>query len=172
MTELPCPRCGHGNHVNANFCPSCGYAMSSGVDETMAHPVLNPGGNTHEATLPLAVHGGAQDTETGVLIVTRGPNVGARIPLHRGSTTLGRHPESVIFLDDITVSRRHAEISTQGARYQIRDAGSLNGTYVNRQRVDDAWLVTGDEVQVGKFKLVFVTTELGATEHVAGREVS
>ena len=162
MSELPCPSCGHRNPLGANFCPSCGYALATAVDDTMAHPVLRPAGQTHDPTEPLVVDGAASAAETGVLVVTRGPNVGARIPLRRGSTTLGRHPESVIFLDDITVSRRHAEIITQGVRHQIRDAGSLNGTYVNRQRVDEAWLASGDEVQVGKFKLVFVATELTA----------
>ncbi len=70
-------------------------------------------------------------------------------------TTAGRHPESDIFLDDITVSRRHAEIERRGEGYVVRDVGSLNGTYLNRERIEEAALENGDEVQIGKFKLVF-----------------
>ena len=70
--------------------------------------------------------------------------------------TMGRHPKSDIFLDDITVSRRHAEVRREGSRYWVRDVGSLNGTYVNRERADDRELLEGDELQIGKFKLVFV----------------
>ena len=72
-----------------------------------------------------------------------------------GMTAFGRHPDSEIMLDDITVSRRHADIVRQGDQYSVRDAGSLNGTYVNLERVDDAVLHQGDEVQIGKFRLVF-----------------
>ena len=71
-------------------------------------------------------------------------------------TRAGRHPESDIFLDDITVSRRHAEFSKSHGGYTVRDVGSLNGTYVNRERIEEAVLVSGDEVQIGKFKLVYL----------------
>lgn len=99
------------------------------------------------------------DEAEGLLIVARGPNVGARISLSTEVTTLGRHPESSIFLDDITVSRRHAEISKRGGALVVRDVGSLNGTYVNRERVEEAVLEPGDELQIGKFKLVFVARQ-------------
>ena len=71
-------------------------------------------------------------------------------------TTAGRHPESDIFLDDVTVSRRHVEIAVAGDGFVVRDVGSLNGTYLNRERIDEAPLVNGDELQIGKFKLVFL----------------
>ncbi len=71
-------------------------------------------------------------------------------------TTAGRHPDSDIFLDDVTVSRRHAEIVVVGDGFLVRDVGSLNGTYVNRERIDEAPLANGDELQIGKFKLVFL----------------
>ena len=71
-------------------------------------------------------------------------------------TEIGRHPDSHIFLDDITVSRRHAELRRDGGEYSLNDVGSLNGTYVNRERVEEAILHSGDEIQVGKFKLVFL----------------
>ena len=93
---------------------------------------------------------------TGVLVVKRGPEAGAKFVLDRDITRVGRHPESDIFLDDITVSRRHAEFVRDGASYKVRDVGSLNGTYVERERIEEHELSSGDEVQIGKFKLVFL----------------
>ena len=90
-----------------------------------------------------------------LLIAQSGPNSGARFLLNADVTTAGRHVRSDIFLDDVTVSRRHAEFIREGDSFRVRDAGSLNGTYVNRERIDDVPLATGDEVQVGKFRLTF-----------------
>ena len=92
-----------------------------------------------------------------LLVVKRGPNAGSRFLLDRPSTSAGRHPDSDIFLDDVTVSRRHAEFRLDGPEFQVVDVGSLNGTYVNREPVDSATLANGDEVQIGKFRLVFLT---------------
>lgn len=92
---------------------------------------------------------------TALLIVLRGPNAGARFLLDADEVGTGRHPSSDIFLDDVTVSRRHAVFVKQGERYLVRDVGSLNGTYVNRERIDESALEQGDEVQIGKFRLVF-----------------
>jgi pSer/pThr/pTyr-binding forkhead associated (FHA) protein len=91
-----------------------------------------------------------------LLVVRRGPNAGARFLLDHEVTTSGRHPDSDIFLDDVTVSRRHAEFHRDGSTFTVRDVGSLNGTYVNRERVESATLNNGDEVQIGKFRLVYV----------------
>jgi pSer/pThr/pTyr-binding forkhead associated (FHA) protein len=91
-----------------------------------------------------------------LLVVRRGPNAGARFLLERDVTTSGRHPDSDIFLDDVTVSRRHAEFHRAVSGFTVRDVGSLNGTYVNRERVESATLSNGDEVQIGKFRLVFI----------------
>ena len=91
-----------------------------------------------------------------LLVVRRGPNAGARFLLDHDVTTSGRHPDSDIFLDDVTVSRRHAEFHRDGSTFTVRDVGSLNGTYVNRERVESATLNNGDEVQIGKFRLVYV----------------
>ena len=93
---------------------------------------------------------------TALLAVRRGPNAGARFLLDHDVTTSGRHPDSDIFLDDVTVSRRHAEFHREGGRFTVRDVGSLNGTYVNRERIEEAELIGGDEVQIGKFRLVFI----------------
>ena len=95
-------------------------------------------------------------SDAGILVVKRGPNAGARFMLDRDVTRAGRHPESDIFLDDITVSRRHAEFVRGDGVVTVRDVGSLNGTYVNHERIEEARLSGGDEVQVGKFKLVYV----------------
>ena len=94
---------------------------------------------------------------TALLVVKRGPNAGSRFLLDQATTSAGRHPDSDIFLDDVTVSRRHAEFRLDGNDFQVVDVGSLNGTYVNREPVDSATLANGDEVQIGKFRLVFLT---------------
>ena len=109
--------------------------------------------------------GGSESTVSGVeglpvgsalLVVKRGPNAGSRFLLDQASTSAGRHPDSDIFLDDVTVSRRHAEFRLESGEFQVVDVGSLNGTYVNREPVDSASLANGDEVQIGKFRLVFL----------------
>ena len=92
----------------------------------------------------------------GMLIVKRGPNAGARFLLDRPTTTAGRHPDSDIFLDDVTVSRRHAEFRLENGSFTVVDVGSLNGTYVNREPRNSETLSTGDEIQIGKFRLVFL----------------
>ncbi|MDF0529122.1 FHA domain-containing protein [Tsukamurella sp. 8F] len=93
-----------------------------------------------------------------LLVVKRGPNAGSRFLLDQETTSAGRHPDSDIFLDDVTVSRRHAEFRSVEGGFTVVDVGSLNGTYVNREPVDSAPLAGGDEVQIGKFRLVFYTS--------------
>ena len=93
-----------------------------------------------------------------LLVVKRGPNAGSRFLLDQPVTTAGRHPDSDIFLDDVTVSRRHAEFRMEGDTFEVVDVGSLNGTYVNREPKNSAVLSNGDEVQIGKFRLVFLTS--------------
>ena len=109
---------------------------------------------------------GSESTVSGVeglpagsalLVVKRGPNAGSRFLLDQAITSAGRHPDSDIFLDDVTVSRRHAEFYRSGTRFTVRDVGSLNGTYVNRDRIEETELFSGDEVQIGKFRLIFMT---------------
>jgi pSer/pThr/pTyr-binding forkhead associated (FHA) protein len=96
-------------------------------------------------------------TGSALLVVKRGPNAGSRFLLDQPVTSAGRHPGSDIFLDDVTVSRRHAEFRREDDEFKVVDVGSLNGTYVNRKAVESAVLLTGDEVQIGKFRLVFST---------------
>ena len=156
---MVCPHCGHRNPEGGAFCASCGGKLTEArTDETTATiiaPVTSAGTEPEEEEIALA----AGDLEAGsaVLVVRRGPNVGERYLLDREVTRAGRHPDSDIFLDDITVSRRHAEVHRLDGRYTLRDTGSLNGTYLNRERIDDAPLVSGDEVQIGKYRLVFLS---------------
>lgn len=153
-----CNNCGHANPPDANFCSSCGapLAVTSGDTTVTFMPVeALPGeGQSVEEELTVALPAVGQGT--GILVVKRGPNAGSRFSLDADVTRAGRHPESDIFLDDITVSRRHAEFARQIGGYLVRDVGSLNGTYLNRERIEESELASGDEVQIGKFKLVFI----------------
>ena len=149
-----CSNCGHRNPEGVNFCSSCGNALlADGDDATITLHPNDEGESTedHPDVTSVEIPHGA-----GVLVVTRGPNIGARYLLGEDVVKAGRHPESDIFLDDITVSRRHVEITPTDEGYSVRDVGSLNGTYVNRERIDEVPLAPGDEVQIGKFKLVYV----------------
>ena len=145
-----CTNCGHRNPDDARFCASCGHPLQG--DSTLSFSPTEV-----EDEVAEDVHVDDRDLERGqaLLIVKRGPNQGSTFLVDQDVTTTGRHPESDIFLDDVTVSRRHAEIRREDAAFSIRDVGSLNGTYVNRQRVDETQLADGDELQIGKFKLVF-----------------
>jgi pSer/pThr/pTyr-binding forkhead associated (FHA) protein len=113
-------------------------------------------GAAEEAEEELALSAGEFDAGVGVLVIKGGPDAGSRYVLDNDVTRVGRHPESDIFLDDITVSRRHAEFVREEHLYKVVDVGSLNGTYVNRERIDATTLNSGDEVQIGKFKLFFL----------------
>ena len=116
--------------------------------------VLTPG-EEREPEEDLAVSPDEVPEGAALLVVRKGPNEGSKYMLDAEVTRAGRHPDSDIFLDDVTVSRRHAEVVRQADGFHLRDVGSLNGTYVNRDRVEDVKLVNGDELQIGKFKLVF-----------------
>jgi pSer/pThr/pTyr-binding forkhead associated (FHA) protein len=163
-----CTHCGHQNPDSARFCSGCGTAVPSPAES--APQVENT------STISLAALEGAIEAESGsappltsheaplealppgsaLLVVKRGPNAGSRFLLDADVTTAGRHPESDIFLDDVTVSRRHAEFARDGSAFVVRDVGSLNATYHNRERIEAAALAGGDEVQIGKYRLVFL----------------
>lgn len=150
-----CNNCGHKNPEGSNFCSSCGKPLGEGNETTTI--TFAPG--ELETDIEEEIHISPEELEgnRAVLIVKRGPNAGSKFFLDQDSTTIGRHPESAIFLDDITVSRRHAEIRRGEGGFSLHDIGSLNGTYVNRDRVEETALGSGDEIQIGKFKLVFLT---------------
>jgi hypothetical protein len=153
--DVFCNNCGHRNPVGSNFCSSCGTPLEKDVEDP--------------TTITFQVEGGAEPGEEefsfdlddippdgGLLVVVRGPIAGTRLALAKDVTTAGRHPQSDLFLDDITVSRRHAEFRRgDDGTFRLRDVGSLNGTYLNRERVEDAALASGDGVQIGKYKLAF-----------------
>ena len=160
-----CTQCGHQNPSDAKFCSQCGHRLTptapespaertatgtfgvpASVTESAEHPALNPDDAAAVDALP---------SGNALLVVQRGPGAGNRFLLDKDLVTAGRHPESEIFLDDITVSRRHVEFRRSGEGYSVSDVGSLNGTYVNRDRIDNAELQNGDEVQIGKFRLVY-----------------
>jgi hypothetical protein len=147
---MVCGRCGHRNDAEARFCSSCGAPLPGGDETTQGHAVAEREAFEAQAVAELA-------PGTGLLIVDRGPNAGSTYLLDHDEVALGRHPDSDVFLDDITVSRRHSVIERAGGEFRIRDVGSLNGTYVNRDRVEEAPLVDADEVQVGRFHLTFRT---------------
>jgi hypothetical protein len=151
VASTPCPACGHSNRRRADACASCGSQLATG-DITTEHRTVEPDASPGTVHVDRSAFGRHQ----GLFVVNQGPKAGARYALDTDVVSVGRDPKSDIFLDDVTVSRRHAEVARDGARYSIRDVGSLNGTYVNRQLVDEGELNEGDEVQVGKFKLVFV----------------
>jgi len=167
MAEIVCQRCAHPNSSASNFCSSCGFDLDRMNEEvTGQHPAIT---DASEPGMETVDHMESMDTtETtavelqaaeAVFVVKRGPKAGSRFSLDKAVVSLGRHPESDIFLDDITVSRRHAEVRHEEAGFMVSDVSSLNGTYLNRERIEEASvrLTSGDEVQVGKFKLVFLT---------------
>jgi len=155
VSDVYCNNCGHKNPLGSNFCSSCGSVLETSLDEPTTitfHPTLPTDPVDEELTFDLdEIPAGM-----GALVVLRGAKAGSRFLLDQDVTTAGRHPDSDIFLDDITVSRRHAAVRRRGDAYLASDAGSLNGTYVNRERIDgEVQLENGDELQIGKFKLVF-----------------
>ena len=112
----------------------------------------------NQTSREIVAEGAVRDVgwNTPVLVVNRGPNAGFRFPLYDGITTAGRDPRSDIFLEDVTVSRHHAEFRLGRGELQVVDVGGLNGTYVNGQLIDSAVLTGGDEIQIGKFRLVLL----------------
>jgi pSer/pThr/pTyr-binding forkhead associated (FHA) protein len=161
-----CTACGRENPDDARFCSQCGTKLVAAA---------SPGEATGESTATISIGMARDKTDTSdralspvdaaavdalppghaLLVVQRGPGAGSRFLLDADLVNAGRHPDSEIFLDDVTVSRRHAEFRREGETFTVGDAGSLNGTYVNRDRIDRVLLNDGDEVQIGKYRLVF-----------------
>ncbi len=150
-----CGRCGHPNPEGANYCSSCGAPIVPAEETTLTLSALEAA----DVEEDLAKYLEELPPGIGLLVLRQGTVAGSSYRIEAPVTTAGRHPDSDIFLDDITVSRRHAVIERDGDGFKVRDAGSLNGTYVNRERVDEARLRTGDELQIGRFRLSFVVGE-------------
>ena len=177
-----CTRCGRPNPDEARYCSHCGPRLtcaantgsfsdrSRGRAPTARRDHVDhlagagPSRVRRRACSPTPRRSDTLPPGTALLVVMRGPNAGSRFLLDSDFTTAGRHPDSDIFLDDVTVSRRHAEFYRHGDRFTVRDVGSLNGTYVNRERIEEAELIGGDEVQIGKFRLLFLTGQVGRPE--------
>ncbi|HEU4528382.1 MAG TPA: FHA domain-containing protein [Actinomycetota bacterium] len=145
-----CSRCGHPNKDEARFCSNCGAPLHEEVTVGIT-PVEVEGEGVEE--FPFA----EDELQPGqaLLLVKHGPNAGSTFLLESDVTTAGRGTDSDVFLDDVTVSRKHAELRRRDDGWFVHDVGSLNGTYVNRERVDVTKLASGDELQIGRFKLVF-----------------
>ncbi len=154
---MVCNQCGNSNPPGSRFCAACGRSLDAPratTEDTKLIPVTNTETIEEEAA---AVTSSEVPAGQGVLVVKRGPNAGSRYVLEGTAVTAGRSPDSDIFLDDVTVSRRHASFVPAGSSYEVRDVGSLNGTYLNRERIESAPLSNGDEVQIGKFRLVYLS---------------
>jgi pSer/pThr/pTyr-binding forkhead associated (FHA) protein len=149
-----CTRCGHPNKDDARYCAKCGAPLQDETTMSITPIEAEPEGADET---PIPVH----ELEAGqaLLLVKHGPNAGSTFMLEAAVTTAGRSPDSDVFLDDVTVSRKHAEFRREDDGFYVHDQGSLNGTYVNRERVDVTKLASNDEVQIGKFKLVFFAGE-------------
>jgi pSer/pThr/pTyr-binding forkhead associated (FHA) protein len=168
-----CTQCGHSNADDARFCSNCGAALAPGATPAGSAPApgetstitiqgVDVGEVAEKAEALTAADQAAVDAlppGSALLVVRRGPNSGSRFLLDSDVTTAGRHPSSDIFLDDVTVSRRHAEFVRTPDGFVVRDVGSLNGSYVNRERIEEAGLAGGDEVQIGKYRLVFYPSQ-------------
>ena len=140
MEDRTCPECGATVPAGGNFCTVCGAAIEEPPED-----------RTEQLSTIVTDADGPP-----VLVVVKGENAGSRFALSAARVTIGRHPDSDIFLDDVTVSRRHAEVAHLDPAYEVTDVGSLNGTYVNGERIDRAVLRNGDQVQVGKFRFVVI----------------
>ena len=157
---MVCTVCGHTSDEQDRFCSSCGATLSANLEHTGIIPLLEDDAAESDSWLPES--GSNLNAGNAQLIVRRGPLEGVRftLPANREQTiTIGRASENDIFLDDVTVSRKHARFDFDGTNWILNDAGSLNGTYVNRERVETAILQDQDEVQVGKFRFIFITAK-------------
>jgi len=155
MSHVYCPECGFQNPEAANFCSRCGAALTAAEAESDSTMTFTPedGDETVVAALEeIAPEGPALVVRSG------GGRAGEHFTPSGERTTIGRSPDCDIFLDDVTVSRRHAVLVARDDGFVIEDQGSLNGTYVNRRRIESERLESGDEVQVGKYRLTFLVT--------------
>jgi hypothetical protein len=151
MSNVYCPECGFQNPEAANYCSKCGallHTPESGEQTETFSPAVRDELLESLGELP----------ETGPALIVRsgGGRTGESFSPQGDRTTIGRSPDCGIFLDDVTVSRRHAAIVHRDDAWLIEDLGSLNGTFVNRRRVDSAALQDGDEIQIGKYRLTFL----------------
>ena len=154
---LHCPECGFVNADGANYCQKCGSFLGTreergGESSTATYRIDETGELVPVDVEEVVAHEGAA-----LVIRAGGGRVGESFALHGERMTIGRRPEADVFLDDVTVSRDHALLVRRSGDYYLDDLGSLNGTYVNRHRIESHRLEDGDELQVGKFKLTYIS---------------
>ena len=145
MSHVYCPECGFQNLESANYCSRCGALL-------VTEAVDNPTETISLEELEEAAH----DEIEALVVRSGGGRAGEQFPLERTQTTIGRTPDCDIFLDDVTVSRRHAIVARGAGGFTLEDLGSLNGTFLNRHRIEKADLENGDEVQIGKYRLIYL----------------
>ena len=152
MSHVYCPECGFQNLEAANYCSKCGALLHTeeAAETTMSFTADATSDEAAEAMDDLGVKGPALVVRSG------GGRAGETFHPTGERTTIGRSPECEIFLDDVTVSRRHAVLIAQDGRFVIEDQGSLNGTFLNRHRIESGELADGDELQIGKYRLTFL----------------
>lgn len=154
---IHCPECSFINDAGANYCQKCGaylaVADGRGGSTTASYEISHSG---KLEPIALSDISESQASQAALVVRAGGGMVGERYQLAGDRWSIGRHPSSDVFLDDVTVSRNHATLVKRGNGYYIDDLGSLNGTYVNRERIDSQKLEDGDEVQIGKYRLVFL----------------
>lgn len=151
MHKSKCPKCGQIIDEKSRQCTSCGFDVLQG--DTTATFISPP---ELESKEEIEV-GPLKENEEAVLVIKKGPVIGQRIPLTQDELMIGRDPQSDLFLNDITVSRKHAKLVYLKGNVEIKDVGSLNGTYVNNELTESSKLKSGDEIQIGKFVLVFLS---------------
>lgn len=154
---MKCTVCGHENPAECEVCSRCGAVLSdehAEADKTIVFSAAEVEVERKGEKVVIPIEEMKEEQPT--LVVLKGPNRGDKYFIESDEVTLGRHPESDIFLSDITVSRNHAEIVKKRDGYVLRDAGSLNGTYLNGKQIEEAELADQDEIQIGKFKLMFL----------------
>ena len=151
MSHVYCPECGFQNPEASNYCSRCGALLTTdtGSETTMSFDI-DEDGDESDLRTQLGITGPALVVRSG------GGMAGQSFQPAEGRTLIGRSPDCEVFLDDVTVSRRHAELVRGGDIFTIRDLGSLNGTYVNRKRIESVVLEDDDEVQIGKYRLTFL----------------
>ncbi|MGH3104794.1 MAG: FHA domain-containing protein [Gaiellaceae bacterium] len=153
MSHVYCPECGFQNPESANFCAKCGALLVKGEGGSDTTMTFTPEESDDEAGVALEVVG----VERPALVVrSGGGRAGETFHPEGEQTTIGRSPDCGIFLDDVTVSRRHAVLVERDGGYYIEDQGSLNGTFLNRKRIESGRLADGDEVQIGKYRMTFL----------------
>jgi pSer/pThr/pTyr-binding forkhead associated (FHA) protein len=148
VSYLHCPECGFQNPEASNFCEKCGALLIGEEGTTESTLTLHPD-QLEDSSARAA-------TGTAIIVRSGGGRAGEAYVVERDRLSIGRSPDSDIFLDDVTVSRRHADLVRKDSGFLIEDLGSLNGTFVNRKRVESHRLEDGDEVQIGKYKLTFL----------------